>query len=386
MASYFSSLLFHAMDCIGFSRQMILLRADITNKMYETVSENSAKYFGLELILAGSKSEGITQTNESDNDIMIVLRKCICVDTGRQENDFIVLEAITKDCPPGYTQLRLVNDENMDIPDIFYMSSEYDIIKGVLLLKSVRIQKFFSLISAEFPSLDGLKQKYTGINGPAISTIVERSNYLGINLAKVLNDFVLAMPYYSSSILTEWKKRVRRHEWPPASLIHDVATMEGFVVPIGHKLSEEQHFEWRICYTTAERKLITSLNETQLKLYIVIKMVNEYVIKPEIDCITSYMLKNVILWITECSPLCIQRPSYLTGFIIQSLWFLLHCLHNNHLPNYMIPSRNLLGKMKIDQKQTLTRLLGDLINEGDIIVLRCDKLTNAMFFWPVINH
>ncbi|XP_060577635.1 uncharacterized protein LOC132734798 [Ruditapes philippinarum] len=380
MASYFSSILFHAMDCIGFSRQMILLRSDIANNMYETVSENCAEYLCMEVILAGSKSEGVTQTNASDNDLMLVLRKCICVDTGRQENDFIVLEAITKDCPPGYTQLRLVNDGNMDIPDIFYMASEYDIIKGVLLLKSAGFHKFFTLVSADIPSFDGLEQKYTAINGPAFSMIVERSNYLGIKSAKIYNDHVLAMPYYSFTILTEWKNRVRHYEWPPASLIHDVSTMEGFVVPIGHKLSEEQHFEWRICYTTAERQLITSLNETQLKLYIVIKMVNKNVIKPVLDCVTSYMLKNVILWVTECSPLCIQHSSYLTRFMIQSLWFLLHCLLNNHLPNYMIPSRNLLlGKMKSDQKQTLTRLLGDLINEGDTIVLRCDKLKNAMF-------
>jgi hypothetical protein len=93
----------------------------------------------------------------------------------------------------------------------------------------------------------------------------------------------------------------------------------------------------------------------------------------------------LILWITECSLLCIQHPPYLTLFMIQCLMFLLHCLHKNHLPNYMIPSRNLLpGKVKIDQKQTLTRLLHQLINEGDRIVLKCDKIRNAMFI--VVNN
>jgi hypothetical protein len=31
--------------------------------------------------------------------------------------------------------------------------------------------------------------------------------------------------------------------------------MEGYIVPIGDKLSDMQTYEWRICYTTAAKKI-----------------------------------------------------------------------------------------------------------------------------------
>ncbi|XP_053379982.1 uncharacterized protein LOC128548633 [Mercenaria mercenaria] len=272
MAEDFSDLLNSAMDCIGYSKRSIVSRADVLNRYFEISSKTCLESVGIEMLLAGSKSEGVVPFLASDYDLMLVFKRC-------------------------------------------YIWR---------------------------PS--------------ASSTLL----------------FLV--------ITQEWTERERIFEWPSPDVIQDVSTLEGYVVPVGHKLSEEQNFEWRICYTTAERKLISSLSEVQLKLYVLLKMVNGDIIKPKVDCVSSYIIKNIIFWTAEWSPTYVFTPSNLTHMLLQCLRFLLHCLCNNCLPNYMIPSRNLfLGKIKSEQKPQLKSVLQELLNEGEKIVLRCDKLRNAMY-------
>jgi hypothetical protein len=82
--------------------------------------------------------------------------------------------------------------------------------------------------------------------GPAISTVIM--------------DSVLARYFYGGCHLINWSKRVRYCHWPSVSLIKEISSMEGYVVPIGHKSSGCQNIEWRVCYT-AELILIKSLTD-----------------------------------------------------------------------------------------------------------------------------
>lgn len=182
------------------------------------------------------------------------------------------------------------------------------------------------------------------------------------------------MPYRSSSFLKTWKKRNRNHQWPAQDVIHEISTTEGFVVPVGHKNSDEQNFEWRICYTIAEQILVSHFNSVQTKLYILLKMIFKQVVNPQCGLISSYLVKNIVFWVCEGNEPTCFTPDKLVDLLMNSLAFLLLCLHSNFLPNYMIPSRNLLGKINPYEKKKLTNILRDLLREGAPIILRLPKI------------
>ncbi|XP_053378709.1 uncharacterized protein LOC128548249 [Mercenaria mercenaria] len=177
------------------------------------------------------------------------------------------------------------------------------------------------------------------------------------------------------------KKRRRLYEWPSSDTIKEVSTTEGYVVPVGHKHSEEQNFEWRVCYTTGEQKLLGSLNEVPMKLYVLLKMINSCVIKGQVDCLSSYMIKNIVMWVSETCRTGIFTPNNLSRLVLQSLAFLRNCLlYSNFLPNYMIADRNLLfGKVEAQEKVELENIIGELLHDGEFLFLRCEKLTHAMY-------
>ncbi|XP_060577640.1 uncharacterized protein LOC132734803 [Ruditapes philippinarum] len=373
MASYFSNLLSEAMDCIGYSEKIIKVRAHTCKEIFEVASQS----YLMEAILAGSKSEGVVPIHDSDIDIMYVSPFCICVDHGRLEDNIIIIETDMNDCPSGYTKLRslglcycfgihlMINSDNMDfttaMPDIMmYRNSRY--------------------FPDNNPYINSYKQVNKTTSGPADLANGWQSKILGLICDGVSIDCVSAIRYYSTKLLQKWAKRNRQFDWPPHDVIEDVSTTEGYIVPFGNKLSTGQNLEWRICFTTGECKLVASFNATQLKLYVLLKMVVKDILTPAVDCVSSYMVKNVVFLVMEHTPTFVFTPSNLAKCVLHALCFLLHCLHNNNLPNYMIPNRNLLiGRVQGNQITELRHLARELLNEGETIVLKCEKLRNAIY-------
>ena len=101
--------------------------------------------------------------------------------------------------------------------------------------------------------------------------------------------------------------------------------MDAHVVPVGHKGSDISHLEWRICFTKAEVYLIQRLNDTETKLYILLKMVSKLFKFISAD-ITSYVMKNIVLWLVELYPVDPITEEKLTYQLIQALRFLKKCV------------------------------------------------------------
>jgi hypothetical protein len=172
-----------------------------------------------------------------------------------------------KNCPPGYTKLRPLHIENTGISLMLYLFSVYDISNGVLFLKSVALSEMLLKYSDNFLHFyDGYNGVNKSLSGPALVIAYQPSVVMDVQQSNVYSDQVLAIRYYSSRIMQEWAERNRQFDWPPPDVIEDVSTTEEYVVPVGHKLSEGQSLEWRICFTTGECKLVASFNATQLKL------------------------------------------------------------------------------------------------------------------------
>ncbi|KAH3865475.1 hypothetical protein DPMN_028514 [Dreissena polymorpha] len=124
------------------------------------------------------------------------------------------------------------------------------------------------------------------------------------------SDTVHALPYYCPSILSKWAARPRH--WPPPEAVQRVVSLGAVLTPVGFKGSEYQHVEWRVCFNAGETELISNLNDTQTKLYVLLKMIKNDVLHPRKKEVSSYTLKNIVLWMAENNP----QASFLRATIL----------------------------------------------------------------------
>ena len=185
---------------------------------------------------------------------------------------------------------------------------------------------------------------------------------------------------YSNS--TRWA--VRPRHWPPPVIIQKVVSLGAYLTPVGCKGSENNHSEWRICFNTGETELVKNLNDTQAKVYVILKMIIKDIMKPKNKEITSYVLKNIILWQAENTPQ--------TEFHARSLLYWLHdglrelrtAIEKKHLRYYMIPERNLMeacGMIDSLQHKWVADIT-HMLQEGPMVILRLPKIRKAIVASP----
>ncbi|KAH3740093.1 hypothetical protein DPMN_046788 [Dreissena polymorpha] len=154
---------------------------------------------------------------------------------------------------------------------------------------------------------------------------------------------------------TKWASRARH--WQTPEIVEEFIAMGAFVTPIGFKLSEYNDIEWRICFNTAETELVNNLNDTQVKTYVIMKMIVNDVLKPQTKEVTSYIVKNIVLRQAENNP---------------------------QLPYYMIPERNLMEERNLEdeQQRVLVKSITDMMDEGPRMILRVKKIRQAVVCHP----
>lgn len=361
--SMFSLHVSHALDCLGKSQDMVKFRVEFYKKM-ERAETFKQRWF-LDCITAGSKSEGLTAPLESDLDRMMAYANVFCADDispFTQLPDCSVFETKRRSTPPGYTKLRmarlaytmdvrfcdaLIKDGNGQ----FYISSDFFVQCCINLWRN-----------DEF----NISHKRSG---PAMATV---TNELDLKV-----DTVRALPCVCPQVLQSYFKRHRDYGWPSSNQLIEISCLEGHVVPVGYKGSDTAFLEWRICYTEAESLLVRSLNDTQTKVYILLKMVAKSFINSV--ALTSYVLKNVVLWLAECQDINTFKEELLVDRFIQALKFIRKGINNNNLPSYFIPERNLIsGKLDLGQRKKMVILLTGLINEVGGVLMSCERLRGTM--------
>ncbi|XP_060592085.1 uncharacterized protein LOC132746839 [Ruditapes philippinarum] len=325
------------LDYLGFSKEQIVYRAEHMDKVSQIYTNASS--LGSVLIV-GSRGEGVG-LSDSDTDIMKIFKHVICVDESFADGDLIVLRADYTNTEPGYIK---VEGKNM------YISN-----KGV---------KDRLIESAIPPNLSDLNFNFN-LTGPAIHFFA----------CDIDTDYVYCTSFYGGNYLSRWTNRTRNYAWPPRKVRHEVSQMEGYIVPIGSKQGDMQEYEWRICYTTAEKKLVSSLSDIQVKAYVLLKIMAKTLLKPKCKFLTSYVIKNVIFWVMEMTHFGQLSPSHIVYLIQKAIFFIKNCITNNHLPNYMIPERNLLkGAVLGKEKEGVINFLSDCLEQGGSILLQIPKL------------
>ncbi|XP_053394388.1 uncharacterized protein LOC123554348 [Mercenaria mercenaria] len=362
-----SLLIYSTLNNFGFKKENVCFRSKYL------MSYKALKHF---YNIVGSAGEGVPLSH-SDVDCMIVLDDIICLDQCDTVENLTILETDNSNTAPGYTKVVLKNKLRGSEFEILLHLSTYASATtpdGQPYVSSTIFRGTYNYFKICTIPLLRLQYEIT-INGPA------ETYKLSGRSANFDKDFVLSLLFYGSEHLSKWANRTRYYTWPSSECVREISEMEGYLVPVGDKQSAHQDLEWRICYTTAEKELIASLNDIQIKVYVLLKMVAKSVLKSVCKALTSYVVKNVVFWVMEGTHQQSLSPDLIVNLIQKSLYFMKYCLENNHFPNYIIPERNLLrGAVNSREKQNVINFLSDCLREGGTVLLRVPKLYQCVSY------
>ncbi|XP_060574446.1 uncharacterized protein LOC132732101 [Ruditapes philippinarum] len=308
-------------------------------------------------ITSGGMAESSNIPGQSDSDVMGVIRGVIVVDTDcKVEEDLITIKAVRTGCLPGYCKLKFTSNQYD-----FFMANKENIPQGYydILLKSTQKMYVSSTLFCKHGIPRNLKPNEKGkidieFNGPAITN----SN------VDYVQTFEMQTWPEEAKI---WKARKRSNNWPSISLLNRLEKeIPCYVAPIGNKRSPEFDLEWRLSFVELERELIWSLNDTQFKCYIFLKLLKNLLSEHRIlENITSYHLKNVLFWTCETLPESEWLHRNLIYCVKKCLKMLEVCIRDNKLEHYFIPENNLFQNIhfKLKSNDDTFRMLHGNINK-----------------------
>ncbi|KAH3698505.1 hypothetical protein DPMN_086027 [Dreissena polymorpha] len=142
--------------------------------------------------------------------------------------------------------------------------------------------------------------------------------------------------------------------------------------------------EWRICFNTGETELVNNLNDTQAKVYVLLKMILKNVLRPCKKEITSYVMKNIVLWQAESNPQNKFRERSLFHWLHDGLRELRTAILTQKLSYYMIPERNLMAATGLHdtQRNKWVADITDMMADGPRVILRLQKMRKAVIASP----
>ena len=384
-----TSIIIKALDSLGYSKEIAVKRSWIGKNISKgSTIFHRRKYGGnIDVILTGSRREGIATWLDNDVDQMFVDTEVICteyenVDLYNNDNYYVVFAIDTATAPAGYTFLKLVriNTNDAEIPiELKEALTEY---KGFIFLRNDVTLKAVSPLLGAGRVQKQLEKEKGGWLEKTIKLNVEKTgpsvpySLSILDIEKTLHfDDCLAFKCYAPSLLKTWCVRVRKYDWPSKRLVKQIEEMPGHVVPVGIKGHQDQLFQWRVCFTQAEIELVQTFNDTQIKVYVIMKHLSKHVFKNVCGGITSYVMKNVLFWISEEVPMVEFEAHYFPERIHHALCYLKECISMRKLPSYMIANRNLLeDRVSIEERDNLLQKIEHLILKGPCVALEIPEV------------
>ncbi|XP_053375111.1 uncharacterized protein LOC128547210 [Mercenaria mercenaria] len=180
-------------------------------------------------------------------------------------------------------------------------------------------------------------------------------------------DIVLANPCKSwPQSSRAWLHQQESNTWPTAEMKKYAKSTKCFVVGVGSRASENAAFEWRFSTSLAERCLMFNLNITQIKCYILMKMIlKTYIYVENLDnesYISSFMCKTVLFHCIASKPSCVWKECNILNCLNYCLFTLNNCILNEHCPHFIVHENNLMaGKFSAEVKQQLLERMSTLI-------------------------
>lgn len=210
------------------------------------------------------------------------------------------------------------------------------------------------------------RKYYTHMNSHW-ETILSR----GVHIGRYKTSFACIL---NMGILPEVFESRDRQGWPPAETVMALKSTTSYLFPA----EKDDDNVWEIRQTEAEQVLVNSLNNTQLKVLVLLRMIcNSELgqISPKMD---SYLMKNIVFWMAESCPESVFRPEYLLFLLMTSITMLYNGIKLGRIPCYLNPKRNLAFGLDIETKYRLLQKLTQLQQEKACMVLRVEKLKHVM--------
>ncbi|KAH3733810.1 hypothetical protein DPMN_040245 [Dreissena polymorpha] len=282
------------MTRLGYGEEIRLWRVakyrelgKLHNKAMVSFGLMGAKHYNNMNIIAGSKAEGLTCHLESDIDLLMVLPYSLCVEAGinlHTIEDDIDLFIMDTRVYPGHCKLLL--ERQGSIRTLLINYSLCDNGYGDVLLRSSFLLDAYLIIPQLCPQYEDLVFLGGMVGEERAGPSLPHTDVKGI----FRMDKVLALRCLCPSILNRWASRPCH--WPSPVIVQKVVTLGAYLTPVGFKGSESKHMEWRICFNTGETELVNNLHDTQVKVYVILKMIVKDILKPNNKEITSYILKK----------------------------------------------------------------------------------------------
>ncbi|KAH3793560.1 hypothetical protein DPMN_147074 [Dreissena polymorpha] len=181
-------------------------------------------------------------------------------------------------------------------------------------------------------------------NGPSVSWMTNWDIVYACHVRKPLPE------------IQHWIDRCRGKHWPPVQLLEAARIAPCFLVPAGHPDSDYKREEWRLSPNLIERMLMFSFNMTQIKCYIVLKLIKKSLFANIVgDAFTSFHCKTIMFFTIERTHPSLWCEHNLMFVLLLCLHVLRRWLRLGRLPHYIIEGVNLFdGKLsKLLQKRLL---------------------------------
>ncbi|XP_060566824.1 uncharacterized protein LOC132725664 [Ruditapes philippinarum] len=332
-------------------RKSVLLRDSLTTLSLKLCGHD------LDTFSFGSQIEGTTTPGlNSDGDSVYFMNKINVIQDwdewkhGKQN----LLMIQDGNVSPGYCLLQELRN---DVPSpcvIKHRNHSYRDRMGRILLKN-------TLFNGPF----GAMVK----NGPAHST----QNVPGLTDC----DSVLAFPCMSGQLQAGLRLYQQREgNWPTNDMIQYCSNMRCFVVGVGKTGSVNELLEWRISTSFAERFLMFSLNITQVRCYVLMKMILKTFITQRFpNSISSFMCKTVLLHCISYTRSDALKENTLFTCLSFCLSTLYNFVQNEYCPQFHNTQNNLMsGRFSPETKPLILETLHYVIesNGRALLEIKCD--------------
>ena len=371
--------LFSLLDDIGASEEIrkVRMESSVTRELFQTVywqPEVSAYSFG-------SQADGTTTTGmESDVDVVRILNNLPVV-TDPQEHPLGTSLVVIQDdtTPAGYCKLQLVQDgvpQYGDSPVVDPYPDEH--CRYWLDFTSDANSDAHNQTLCLFQVPETAKH-FDQRHGPAMTSHAT-SNITAI-------DKVYAVECKrTTEFLNNWIGRKRN--WPTDDIIQTCKTLGCLFVPVGHPNSVDQTQQWRLSFSHQEKMLVTHLNATQYKCFLVLKMIKKDIIsKCVADSLSSYHIKTCILYALENTPYGLWKPENLLSCISLCLRKLFEWVQAGYCPNYFIPEENMFDRRVHGiVRKRLHNVLHQLVSADCkfLTSIKCDELGQRLIQYYLV--
>ncbi|XP_053385318.1 uncharacterized protein LOC128550388 [Mercenaria mercenaria] len=293
-------------------RRGLLLGESTARTVFQLQQRNADMYF------FGSQSEGTTTPGLfSDSDRLFSLNNSNVIQDWREwepaKNNYMMIQDET--VAPGYCRLQLLRHD-VPLPYNCVPNEHYFRDRERVLFKNTCIH--------------AIARQGQVRHGPAHS---QEGQPGWVDLDRVAGFPCISWPKQAR----HWLDRQGIGHWPSDNMKRYCESSGCFVVGVGSKDSDYEELEWRISTSLAERCLMYNMNITQIRCYVLMKMILKTYFKPHFgDAISSFICKTVLFHCIANTNSNQWRENNLLICLTFCLFRLYNCVLNDNCPHFIV--------------------------------------------------